>query len=778
MAATGYNVITTSDTISFRDGTTGLASIAYDHANETLSISQLGTGAVSFGDTASDLYIGDGVNSVDLIFEVDGAVKGDTDVTLTLGATDSDILIASPVATLTGSQLATESWVLGQVVDSAPSTLNTLNELAAALGDDANYSTTISTALGNRLRVDTASQGLSSTEQSNARTNLGLGSAATSNTSAFLGASAKAADSNLLDGIDSSSFLRSDTTDTFTNLVGQSLEFDKLVYDWTAGSKVPIIELKGATSYGIFYHEGSPDQMLFSTSGNTDYELAFSSNGITHKGNTIWHAGNHGSGSGLDADLLDGAQPSVNASSSTIVKRHASGYIYANYINTTANDVSSGVTKIMVETGNDGFMRHGDQTAVRSYLNVENGANNYSLPLAASGTRGGVQIGYAENGQNYPVELSSEKMFVNVPWTDTNTTYSAGTHLTLSGTTFNVDFATADKVVNIGHNSTNNEGEIILDTSNFGSPQISFTDHGDASWAIGVDDASNNFKIHGNASSTIPTINSLTGPLFEITTGGLGYLGTNRLFADNYHPNADTLTTSRTISLGGDLSGSAEFNGSSNITITAAVADDSHNHIISNVDGLQTALDGKLNTAGGTMTGNLEINTDRAVYNASYFATSTASTRHKFRLYYTDTNYAIGMQSNVTYGGLNNDWAMTFQFNSDNDRGFWWGDSSHTTAQGAMALTTQGKLSVARTVRVGYGETDTTIPSDSYADYNIPIKHRVYTASTLPSASPAGQRAFISDSAYGLATAIGSVVSGGGSNTIPVYSDGSSWRAG
>ena len=48
-----------------------------------------------------------------------------------------------------------------------------------------------------------------------------------------------------------------------------------------------------------------------------------------------------------------------------------------------------------------------------------NGANDYSLPLAASGTRGGAKIGYAENGKNYPVELSSEKMYVNVPWTDT-----------------------------------------------------------------------------------------------------------------------------------------------------------------------------------------------------------------------------------------------------------------------------------------------------------------------------------------------------------------------
>jgi hypothetical protein len=51
--------------------------------------------------------------------------------------------------------------------------------------------------------------------------------------------------------------------------------------------------------------------------------------------------------------------------------------------------------------------------------------------------------------------------------------------------------------------------------------------------------------------------------------------------------------TARTITLGGDLSGSVSIDGSQGVTLTATVADDSHAHIISNVDGLQTALDSK-----------------------------------------------------------------------------------------------------------------------------------------------------------------------------------------
>jgi hypothetical protein len=111
----------------------------------------------------------------------------------------------------------------------------------------------------------------------------------------------------------------------------------------------------------------------------------------------------------------------------------------------------------------------------------------------------------------------------------------------------------------------------------------------------------------------------------------------------------------------------------------------------------------------------------RDVY-SEQFASTLSSSYTKFTLYGTEASFGIGMVSAITFGPLNN-WAMTFRFSNNSDRGFWWGDSSHTSAQGAMALTTDGNLYVANTFRVGYGETDTTDASN-WAD-TVDIKGNV-----------------------------------------------------
>lgn len=57
------------------------------------------------------------------------------------------------------------------LVNGAPAALDTLKELADALGDDSNFTATITDSLGNRLRVD-AAQGLTAPQQAQGQTNL------------------------------------------------------------------------------------------------------------------------------------------------------------------------------------------------------------------------------------------------------------------------------------------------------------------------------------------------------------------------------------------------------------------------------------------------------------------------------------------------------------------------------------------------------------------------------------------------------------------------------
>lgn len=97
-----------------------------------------------------------------------------------------------------------------------------------------------------------------------------------------------------------------------------------------------------------------------------------------------------------------------------------------------------------------------------------------SIPAATSSTYGGIQIGYTTSGKNYAVQLSNGKAYVNVPWTDTNTTYTAGTNISISGTTINCTYsyslptATASVLggVKIGSNISVSSGTISLTSAN------------------------------------------------------------------------------------------------------------------------------------------------------------------------------------------------------------------------------------------------------------------------------------------------------------------------
>jgi hypothetical protein len=95
----------------------------------------------------------------------------------------------------------------------------------------------------------------------------------------------------------------------------------------------------------------------------------------------------------------------------------------SNVISTTANNYThpSGDGNLHVpatSTSNDGKVLTAGSTA--GSLSWTTPASTYTLPTASSSALGGIKIGYTESGKNYPVELSSGKAFVNVPWSGGN----------------------------------------------------------------------------------------------------------------------------------------------------------------------------------------------------------------------------------------------------------------------------------------------------------------------------------------------------------------------
>lgn len=94
------------------------------------------------------------------------------------GAVINDAGVSS--ATAWSSQRITDAIAsaLAELTDGAPTALDTLRELAAALGDDPDFAAGIEAQLDNRVRHDTAAQGLTAEQRANARANIGAVAAA------------------------------------------------------------------------------------------------------------------------------------------------------------------------------------------------------------------------------------------------------------------------------------------------------------------------------------------------------------------------------------------------------------------------------------------------------------------------------------------------------------------------------------------------------------------------------------------------------------------------
>lgn len=148
-----------------------------------------------------------------------------------------------------------------------------------------------------------------------------------------------------------------------------------------------------------------------------------------------------------------------------------------------------------------------------AYVNVPWTDNNTTYNEATADTLGLVKIGYASNGKNYAVLLANGKMYVNVPWTDNNTTYTQ---------------ATSDKLglVKIGYSANGKNYPVALDGNGKMYVNVPWTDTNTTYGVVGANGSTGLVK---NGS----TVTSASGYTACPIVGGIPYYkDTNTTYAN------------------------------------------------------------------------------------------------------------------------------------------------------------------------------------------------------------------------------------------------------
>jgi len=336
-------------------------------------------------------------------------------------------------AQLTGSTgFATEGYVttaISNLVGTANANLDTLGEIATALNNDAALNATLTTAIATKLPKAggqmTGNITFSSTQTVDGRdvsvdgAKLDTISSGATNTAVpyYTGAIAVGAGGLTQQNFTTALKNKLDAVaNNATNVTNNNQLTNGANYITAGGSAA---SLGGVAATG--YVQKTDNEALHGTDA-----LAFSSGTLTlRKGdnttetvslpNTVYSVqdgqlsqnnftnADHSKLNGIAASANNYAFPysiSQSAGNNTVVRRHGSGYIFANYFNTTPNTVTSGVTQVCVETGNDGYIRHGTAAAIRTFINVADGANNFVHPSV------GVDYGAANTGATIISDVS------------------------------------------------------------------------------------------------------------------------------------------------------------------------------------------------------------------------------------------------------------------------------------------------------------------------------------------------------------------------------------
>jgi len=182
-----------------------------------------------------------------------------------------------------------------------------------------------------------------------------------------------------------------------------------------------------ATSKRIWVDSG--DDSLNITIGATKdvgFRMAVDGEGYLG-GNRILTTADEGTGSGIDADTVDGYHATAYNvfTANAVVTRNASGHIYTNYLNMTADITTSSATHMAIETGSDGSLRW--QTPAQFII-------NHNIWTADNdGTGSGLDADTLDTYEATAFPRKSEDAVISGDWTFNGTTTFVDTTVISTG---------------------------------------------------------------------------------------------------------------------------------------------------------------------------------------------------------------------------------------------------------------------------------------------------------------------------------------------------------
>jgi hypothetical protein len=348
---------------------------------------------------------------------------------LTVGGT---ITVPTPVAGTNDTKVATTAFVgdavstaVSGLLDGAPAALDTLNELAAALDDDASYASTITTALAGKIGTTATFGGdvsgtydnivISDDSHNHIIGNVdGLQTALDAKQAASTALTTSTSFAGDVSGTYNAIVVADDSHNhIISNVDGLQTELDgKLsltggtvtggivasggisgldINNGISGSNFDITGVNQITindpGEGLVWGGGASGSIwLVVVDDASDNILRTNATAFQVGTSTVWHAGNDGSGSGLDADTLDGSHASAFAASSHThsyaATSHTHSYLPTSGGTLSGNLVFSGDSYIQFEgstaDGYETFLRATNPTADRT-IYLPNAGGTLSL---------------------------------------------------------------------------------------------------------------------------------------------------------------------------------------------------------------------------------------------------------------------------------------------------------------------------------------------------------------------------------------------------------------